>query len=136
VSFPENPNLTRFDYERGEGRFKHRRKNDEAGFVGSTRRPIGKCHKSISQRVAVGLLRSGVVARAVFDDEPEAPDEIFNVYRGIPYLAVPTVPGRSYHGYPWRGRMSPEVRAELERRAQAQGQTAEFKRWMTNFESS
>ena len=46
------------------------------------------------------------------DSEFDFPERIFNVYRGVPYVAVQTQPGVSYHGYPWCGRMSGSVRKE------------------------
>lgn len=126
--------LTAYRYERGEGRVKHRWQHDYAGFLPSKRGPVGKCHRSISESEATRLLHSGVLPP--FPDPPGLPPhprEIFNVYKGIPYVAVPTVPGRSYHGYPWSGRMSPTVRNELRVRAVKQGYERAFDQWLRTY---
>ncbi len=58
------------------------------------------------------------------------PDEIYNIYRGVPFVAVPTQPGKSYHGYPVRGRIDPHIREQLQARAQVEGTLNEFNRWV------
>lgn len=126
--------LAAFDYERGEGRTKHRWKHDYAGFVPSGRGPIGKCHRSISQEIAEALLRRGVVEVSAYEDDDDGPpSRIYNVYRGVPYVAVETQPGRSYHGYPWRGRMAASVREALRSRAKRQGHEKDFEKWLKRY---
>lgn len=127
----ENPQLATLAYERGEGRFKHRWSRDQAGFT-RTHPPIGKCHRSITPEIALTLLRSGTFEPSIYEDAPATPDVIYNVYRGIPYVAVPTESGKSYHGYPWAGRMSATMRDELRARAVQQGKRKEFDRWLTD----
>lgn len=79
-----DPSLASYVYEQGEGRFKHKWNRDEAGFVPSTRGPVGKCHNSLSEQEAQRLLHSGIVAPDPYtDDEPEgAPEQVFAVDRG------------------------------------------------------
>ncbi|WP_269900171.1 hypothetical protein [Paenalcaligenes faecalis] len=91
-------------YERGEGRYKHRWNKDEAGFEPGARGAIGKCPKSISQDIATKILAKGYP----YFDQPddEQPAKIYSVYKGVIYEAVPTIPGVSWHGYPWRGDLS------------------------------
>lgn len=133
-----HPHLQNFTYERGEGRYKHRWKFDRAGFLPSKRGPVGKCHSSITTELAQDLLRTGIPEPTVYEDEDtsRAPDRIFNVYRGVPYVAVPTGPGKSYHGYPWRGRMSATVRGELRSRAEAEGNTRTFDKWLNTYSTN
>jgi hypothetical protein len=131
VGWPENPQLTKYSYDRGEGRTKHCWKRDMAGFMPSKRGLVGKCHRSISDPVAQNLLRSGFFGASEYEDETVAPDMIFNVYRGVPYVAVATEPGKTYHGYPWRGRMAATIRAQLRARAQQEGTEKVFDRWLT-----
>src|SRR5690554_2752228 len=91
----------RWVYERGEGRYKHRWKNDYAGFEPGEKGPIGKCPKSLTEQLATELLNQGV---PYFDDpEDPSPSKIYAIYRGVIYEAAPTMPGVSWHGYPWRG---------------------------------
>lgn len=125
----------RVQYERGEGRHKHRWKNDYAGFVPGKRGPIGKCHRSIDQATAERLLKSGFAPPSPYGDDEDPPEVVYNVYRGIPYLAVPTQPGSSYHGYPWRGRMAASVKNDLRARAERSGHLKEFQKWLKKYES-
>ncbi len=128
---PKTDALACLVYERGEGRHKHVWKNDYAGFVPSGRGAVGKCASSISESIATGLLQSGVAESDPFDAEcAEPPTHIYNIYRGVPYVAVPTRPGASYHGYPYRGRLDPDVRACLRARAEQAGTLREFEKWL------
>jgi hypothetical protein len=130
ASWPENPSLRRFTYERGEGRSKHRWIHDWAGFLPRKRGPIGKCHSSITEAIAQELLRSGFPATSPYDDSSSDPIEIYNIYRGVPYVAVITQPGKSYHGYPWSGRMPASIRQQLRLRAVEDGTVKVFDRWL------
>ena len=134
-SFDENPSLTAYLYERGEGRTKHRWKKDRAGFKPAKRGPIGKCHRSISEEIAQNLLHTGIIEPDPFGDDNlcAAPERVYNVYRGIPYVAVPTRPGISYHGYPWRGRMNPQIQEQLRVRAEQSGDLREFQKWLKKY---
>ena len=133
------PPQQQYVYERGDGRRKHRWKHDEAGFEqhGSVR--IGKCHRSIDDDEAQRLLDTGIPDPDPYRD-PSAgvpptlayPQKIYNVYRGVPYVAVPTRPGKSYHGYPARGRMPPHIRKALCERAKRAKMLGEFKQWIKN----
>ena len=139
----ERCDLERFDYERGEGRTKHRWKNDYSGFVPTKRGPVGKCHSSISDAIAVKLLRTGFPDPDPFEtedgcdgscnDEGWYPERVYNVYRGIPYVAVPTQPGKSYHGYPHRGRLSASMREKLAAKAERDGRLREFEKWLKKY---
>lgn len=124
-------------YERGEGRYKHRWKNDYAGFKPSRKGPIGKCPKSIDEALANEILNSGVPYYE-FDDS-EFPDKIFCLYRGVVYEAVPTQPGISWHGYPWRGDLPGrlplprKIQRKLEKMAKTDGYFDEYKAWMKEY---
>lgn len=133
--FEENPALASYLYERGEGRSKHRWNKDEAGFKPAKRGPVGKCHSSISEEIAQDLLQTGIIEPSPFGDDNlcAAPERVYNVYRGIPYVAVHTRPGISYHGYPWRGRMHPQVREQLRARAEQTGDLREFQKWLKKY---
>jgi hypothetical protein len=133
VRWPINEDLKKFGYERGEGRFKHKWKHDRAGFVPTKHGPTGKCHSSITEEVAVALLRSGFVEASPYEDSPGAPDMIYNVYAGVPYVAVATTPGKTYHGYPWAGRMSASIKEVLRARAMQEGTVRIFERWIDTY---
>jgi hypothetical protein len=95
---------------------------------------IGKCSSTLTNDAAQRLLDEGVP----FVDHPgdTYPAQIFDIYQGVPYVAVPTTPGRSYHGYPWQGRMPATVRNELERRATSTGYAMIFRKWMRKYEKT
>ena len=124
----------RWRYERGEGRYKHRWGNDYAGFEPGHKGPIGKCPSSIDQTAAEALLNRGVP----FYESADAgsPARIYSLHRGVVYESVPTTPGESYHGYPWRGDLpgrSPLPRAivrQLRQQAESTNELREFKQWL------
>lgn len=125
-------------YERGEGRRKHRWKNDYAGFEPSGRGPVGKCPKHITQELAEQLLNEEAVPFYEAEDS-SVPDCFYAVYLGVVYEAVPTQPGVSYHAYPWRGdvqgrkglgrRLLRELRGQADRR----GEREELERWLKRY---
>jgi len=127
----------RWHYERGEGRRKHRWGKDYAGFVPGEKGPIGKCPSSIDQATAEILLNRGVP----FYESPDAgsPARIYSVHRGVIYESVPTTPGESYHGYPWRGDLpgrSPLPRAilkQLQQQAESTNDLQAFKLWLRKY---
>lgn len=122
-------------YDSGEGRYKHRWNKDEAGFEPSGRGPVGKCPKWMDSVLAQRLLDNGI---PFWEDDP-FPARIYNVCEGVVYEAVPTEPGKSYHGYPWRGDrgmgagLPPRIRRELAKRAESEGKLREFQRWMKRY---
>jgi len=131
-----------YRYERGEHRFKHCWKNDYAGFVSPHGVPIGKCPKSITDTIAEIVLNQAVAEPDPFVVPGRPPDpwpkRLYGVYRGVIYEAVPTPPGKSYHGYPWRGRdgrgpLPSEVVDRLRDLARIAGFQAEFEDWLDQY---
>jgi hypothetical protein len=64
------------------------------------------------------------------------PSHIYNVHRGVIYEAAPTNPGRSYHGYPWKGRrdgIPQSILEQLRQRAISCGDEREFKNWLKQY---
>lgn len=119
-------------FERGDGRYKHRWTKDEAGFVQHGSDSIGKCHSSITQEVAQGMLNQGVPYKAPGATTVE---HIYTTYRGVIYEAAPTQHGVSFHGYPWRGgqgrpALPSSVLRTLRDQAQQQCYLKEFEQWL------
>ena len=119
-------------YERGDGRNKHRWAKDEAGFVEVNGSSIGKCHKSINQEVAQKLLNDGIVYNAPGSEKIE---HIYATYRGIIYEAAPTQPDHSFHGYPWRGNqgqpaLPKRIIKKLRQQAKQNNFSNEFDQWL------
>jgi hypothetical protein len=124
-----------WQYERGEGRRKHCWDKDEAGFHSSLKGPIGKCHASITNEIAVNLLRNGVIYTAPGSSFVE---HVYAVYRGTIYEAAPTQLGKSFHGYPWRGDLGagplpPRILKKLRQLATQQECIEEFEQWLKTY---
>lgn len=119
-------------YDRGDARHKHHWKLDKAGFQRIGNKEVGKCHSSITTELAQELLRTGLRYNA---PGSEVVTHVYAVYRGVVYEAAPTLSGRSYHGYPWKGDqgrppLPPRIERELRRRAEQDGFSKEFSDWL------
>ena len=125
-------------YERGEGRFKHRWKNDYAGFEPSERGHVGKCPRHVTEEIAEEILNSRAIPYYEWEDSAY-PDRFYAVYKGVIYEAVPTQPGRSYHAYPWRGDLQGrpglprKVLRALCTQAEESGELEAFTQWLKRY---
>jgi hypothetical protein len=124
-------------YERGEGRHKHRWNEDYAGFVPGDKGPVGKCPKSITEERATEILNRGV---PYYDDpDDQVPAKIYAAHKGVIYEAAPTMPGISWHGYPWRGDLKGRrplpnrIIRKLRLQSQESGYMSEFEQWLTQY---
>lgn len=122
-------------YDRGDVRHKHHWKKDQAGFVKRGNKEVGQCHSSISTEIAQELLRTGLRYNAPGSD---VVTHVYAVYRGVIYEAAQTLAGISYHGYPWKGdqgrpALPPRIERELQRRAEQEGYSKEFKDWLKKY---
>jgi len=123
-------------YERGDGRFKHCWSRPYAGFEPKydgqpLQGQVGKCSSKINDTRAQELLDDGIEVRD--DRNDEHPSCIYNVFEGVPYEAVPTQYDKSYHGYPWQGRMPKWVLKELRTRAWNEGFRDTFEKWVETY---
>ena len=123
-----------FRYDPAEHRVKHCWNKPDAGFQEIGSGIVGKCPNTLTKQQAEELLRHGI---PYVREGGLHPSRIYAVHDGVIYEAVPTVPGVSYHGYPWRkspGRNAiPRLILEtLELRATEQNQLRQFKDWMAN----
>ena len=122
-------------YERGEGRYKHCWNRPYAGFVPGGKGPVGKCSCTITRGIAEKTLNEGIPLAVDTARGETFPGKIYCVYEGAIYEAVPTMPGVSYHGYPWRGDLKGRasiprrIMRELRDMAEQQGFSEEFRSW-------
>ncbi|QNU62092.1 hypothetical protein [Vreelandella titanicae] len=129
--------MGQWKYERGEGRHKHRWQYDYAGFVPGQKGAVGKCPKSITEEIATDILNNG---EPYFEnDDDDMPVKIYSVYKGVVYESVPTQPGVSWHGYPWRGDLkgrlplSRKMKNRLKIKADAEGYGDEYLKWLKDY---
>jgi hypothetical protein len=69
------------------------------GFVTVGAIFVGKCPGNMSMQFAQMLLNTGIGWSPKMWSEPY-PQRIYCVWGGVLYRATPTIPGRSYHGFP------------------------------------
>jgi hypothetical protein len=99
---------------------------------------VGKCPKSITDQVAQNLLNQAVPEPDPFRLPGRVsawPKRLYAVHKGVIYEAVPTIPGKSYHGYPWRARegrgpLPTEVIDRLRNMANDEGCLEQFEEWL------
>jgi hypothetical protein len=117
-------------YDPGEHRFKHKNWRGEH-FNAEAGRPVGQCPPEFHQvsELAGRLLNDGIPWNNP-GDKRATPHYVYNVYKGVVYEATRTEPGKSYHGYPFRGRLPRVVLTRLEAIAEAQGCLHQMRRWL------
>jgi hypothetical protein len=124
-------------YDPGEHRTKHCGLSVDAQFEMNGSIKIGKCPSSLSKQVAQTLLQTGLPDPDTLENGH--PKRIYAVYDGVVYQAVPTIPGISYHGFPWCGkpghnRLPRAIKRELEQWAAETGCSDKLKEWLKNHE--
>ncbi len=134
-----NDSEEQWRYDRGgtdSTRRKHLWKKDEAGFQEFGGEIVGKCPCSLSESpdLLVTLLNDAVSSDKVRGGSPV---RLFTVHDGVVYIARQTVPGVSYHGYPWSSsngqRLDPDVRQALEEKAKEKGCLESYQEWMKSY---
>jgi hypothetical protein len=79
------------------------------------------------------LLNDGIVLQGPRDSSGH-PRRIYVVFDGVLYRAVPTVPGRSYHGFPELPeefeRLDEELKERIRQRARELGCLEDLKKWL------
>lgn len=94
----DNPHKWLYEPDENPKR-KHHWAENRAGFVTVGATFVGKCPSGMSIETAQMLLDTGIEWSPKMWDQPY-PQRIYSVWDGVLYRAMPTVPGRSYHGFP------------------------------------
>lgn len=118
-------------YNKGEHRFKHSGRDDEARIVYKDNHAIGKCPKAFSQTDAEKLVRHGIPERR--DRSPEVPCRIWNYHDGVIYAArCEDSKGYAWHGYPVAQEQDipREILRKLKSRAQELGESDRIEIWL------
>ena len=122
-----------YRYDPAEHREKHCGLQNKASFQRQGSAWIGQCPANLDKTTAQTLLDNGI---GEWDDPSEShPARIFTYYQGAVYVAVPTEPGHSYHGFPWRGRpghnrVARHVLKELIKMAENRGEAKALQKWL------
>lgn len=119
-------------YDKGERRRKHvgRGAEPEIEFVpGNPRMWIGKCPNTLTPDDHVRLVNEAIPG-SNGDRELSFPKKLYTVHQGAIYEAQTTDRGRSYHGYPYRGKLAGGLIDALREIAARKGCEKEFESWV------
>jgi hypothetical protein len=119
-------------YDKGERRFKHVGKGPDPviEFDGSQpKKWVGKCPSTLSE-VDRGNLLNEAIAAPNGDRELAAPKKLYVVHNGAIYEAQTSDQGRSYHGYPYKGKLSASILKRLAKMAKDKKCSDLFDKWV------
>lgn len=119
-------------YDKGERRFKHVGKGKDPVIEFDRRDPkkwIGKCPSGIAQATLEDILNSAIEAPNG-DRDLNVPKKVYAVYMGAVYEAQTSDGGTTYHGYPYRGKLSRVILSRLRAKAEADGYKEAFLNWV------
>jgi hypothetical protein len=122
-------------YDKGERRYKHvgRTPNPEFRFENHhPRHWVGLCPNTIGPEECTQLLLEAI-ADENGDRELDFPKRLHVVHEGAIYRAETTDWGKSYHGYPYRGKMGRTLLAELRQMADQKGCLSQFENWVDEY---
>lgn len=118
-------------YDKGDRRYKHVGTTDQPEIrfhPDDPKRWVGLCPGSLTAADHLRLLNEAIPG-ANGDRELPFPKSLWVVHEGAIYKADTTDRGKSYHGYPYRGKLPGVLVEELRKMALAKGCEREFDRW-------
>jgi hypothetical protein len=105
----------------------------EIEFVpGNPRMWIGKCPTTLTPDDHIRLINEAI-AGSNGDRELSFPKKLYAVHTGTIYEGQTTDRGKSYHGYPYRGKLTRGVLGALKDVAVQKGCENEFKAWVKRY---
>jgi hypothetical protein len=119
-------------YDKGERRFKHVGKGPKPYIEFDARQPrkwVGKCPDAIPDSKKKELLNRAIAAPNG-DRDVDFVKRLHVVHEGAIYEAQTSDAGRSYHAYPYKGRLSSSLLRELEEMAIEEGTVQGFRDWV------
>lgn len=119
-------------YDKGERRYKHVGKGPKPYIEFDKRQPrrwIGKCPDNLNGNDLQALLDQAI-AGPNGDREIAAPKKLYTFAHGAIYEAQTSDFGVSYHGYPYRGKLSRTLIDLLRDKAERAGALDSFEKWM------
>lgn len=119
-------------YDKGERRWKHVGKGDEPEFRiddSNPRKVVGKCPATLPDDVRDRLLQIAVPLPNE-DRDLVPPKKIYAVHQGAIYEAQTSDQGRTYHAYPFRGKLHSGIIEKLAVMAVDEGCRPQFDEWL------
>jgi len=119
-------------YDKGERRYKHvgRVANPVIEFDdGQPKKWVGKCPSILVEADRSRLLNEAIAAPNS-DRELDVPKRLYVVHEGAIYEAQTSDGGTSYHGYPYRGKLSSAMLTALSEMAEQKGCGDAFQDWV------
>jgi hypothetical protein len=119
-------------YDKGERRFKHVGTGSDPVIEFDSHDPkkwIGKCPSTLSQADRERLLNEAIPAPNG-DRELSVPKKLYVVHEGAIYEAQTSDHGGSYHGYPYKGKLSGAIVDGLRKMAVQKRCLAAFEGWV------
>jgi hypothetical protein len=121
-------------YDKGEKRFKHEGTGLEPEiqfYRNEPRRFVGKCPAGMSAQLRTQLLNEAIPA-PTGDREIDYAKYLYVVHNGAIYEARTSDAGISYHGFPYRGKMSKQLLEQLRVMAGDKNCLDAFEKWVKN----
>lgn len=122
-------------YDKGERRHKHVGSKDEPEFQHDDSNPkkiIGKCPKNVPDDERDRLLQEAIYLDDV-ESDLAVPKRIYAVYKGAIYEAQTSDFGKTYHAYPFRGKLSAKIIERLKSMADEEKCRDEFDGWVKRY---
>ena len=121
-------------YDKGEKRLKHEGRSAEPEIQFAKGNPklwIGKCPAGMAIAQREQLLNEAI-AGPVGDREIDYAKYLYVVHQGAIYEARTSDAGTSYHGFPYRGKLSLHLLDQLRAMAERKNCLKKFDQWVKN----
>ena len=121
-------------YDKGERRYRHVGKGPLPRIVFDSENPrkwFGKCPSTLNSSDHRRLVNEAIPGSNGDRDLP-FPKTIYAVHEGAIYEGQTTDRGRSYHGYPYHGKLPQELLDSLRQVARNKGCEKAFDRWVND----
>jgi hypothetical protein len=122
-------------YDKGERRYKHVGRGDQPTIEFDDSQPrkwVGKCPATFNEAALNRLLNQAIPARNG-DRDLLPPKRLYVVHEGAIYEAQTSDGGNSYHGYPFRGKVSRALFTRLQTMAGEKNCLDAFRAWVRKY---
>jgi len=119
-------------YDKGERRNKHVGRGPDPVIEFDDSEPkkwVGKCPSTLTEADRARLLNEAIAAPNGDRDLP-VPKKLYVVHEGAIYEAQTSDRGRTYHGYPYKGKLAGAILRKLAETAERKGCSNLFEKWV------